>query len=201
MRVTLVWEFATAFLVIRNLWYDNGGSNIVAIYIFSTIWESAVCVRSRLRCQCAKLSVFITVHYNKEKVKKKKKAPWCWQYINARFDFVSIFFFFLSAMSFDGYFTFGGVYRASEFVVTVVTVSSLECRVPKRSVVECSTLGHVTYSDKKLGLCLHWRALSHQLCVAPSCALESHRLPLYTRRSRGAIFLRIVSCYSIVPSM
>lgn len=63
---------------------------------------------------------------------------------------LAFFFFFLSAMSFDGYFTFGGVYRASEFVVTVVTVSSLECRVPKRSVVECSTLGHVTYSDKKL---------------------------------------------------
>lgn len=75
MRVTLAWEFATAFLVIRNLWYDNGGSNIVAIYIFSTIWESAVCVRSRLlRCQCAKLSVFITVHYNKENVKKKKNT-------------------------------------------------------------------------------------------------------------------------------
>lgn len=93
--------------------------------------------------------VFITVHYNKEKVKKKNPhgADRISMHASA---LIAFFFFFLSAMSFDGYFTFGGVYRASEFVVTVVTVSSLECRVPKRSVVECSTLGHVTYSDKKL---------------------------------------------------
>lgn len=71
--------------------------------------------------------------------KGEKKNPHGAEYINARFDLVSIFS--LSATSFDGYFTFAGVYPASEFVVTVdVTVSLLECRVPKRSVVECSTL-------------------------------------------------------------
>lgn len=193
MRVTLVWEFATAFLVIRNLWCDNGGSNIVAIYIFSAIWVCAVCV-CVVGCYCVSAPSYqFLLPCTITKKRWKKKNPHGADSISMHGSTLLAFFHFGNVFWRLLYFR----WCLSDQWIRSYCCYSICIRVQSCKTQCCWVFDGWAMSltaIRNWRLCLHSRALSHQPCVAPSRALESHR-------SRRAIFLRIVSCYSIVPSL